>query len=233
MTADGMTSWRSTLLSLAAAVGFFACISVAAAGELDGSYDAQGRTPDGKAYSGDVLMKSFGRTEAVLWRLQGNQGYKGIGIVSGGVLGAAYAADKSYFGVVIYDVRGGILDGVWTAVSDPKATGREVLEGPASLDGTYKITTGEQLDGVTNYSGQVVIKPNGKTYLVAWLGPSQSPAPIAMGVGILADTKLVVAFGKDRIPGVVAYRIDGKQLEGVWASGGSHQTGTETLIRKP
>ena len=58
-------------------------------------------------------------------------------------------------------------------------------------------------------------------------------APIAMGVGILADTKLVVAFGKDRIPGVVAYRIDGKQLEGVWASGGSHQTGTETLIRKP
>lgn len=228
-----MTYWHKALRGGFAAIGLLSFLASASAGNIDGDYAAQGRALDGKAYSGDVKMKSFGPTEAIVWRVQENQGYKGLGIVSGGILGAAYAIDKSYFGVAVYDVRSGFLEGVWTDASNPKATGREVLEGPANLNGTYKITTGEQLDGLTNYTGRVVIKPNGKTYLVLWFGEAQMSTPISAGIGVLVDNKLVVAFGKDRIPGVVAYKIDGETLDGVWSFGGSKELGTETLTRKP
>jgi hypothetical protein len=43
---------------------------------------------------------------------------------------------------------------------------------------------------------------------------------------------LVVGFSRDpkKIPGVVAYRVgDGQALSGVWATGGSPNTGTEDL----
>lgn len=228
-----MGYWRYAVRGLVVAIGLAAFASLAAAADLDGDYAVQGKAPNGKTYSGDLAIKSLGPTEAIFWRLQGNQDYKGLGIRSGDVLGAAYAVDTSYFGIVVYQVKGGVLEGVWSDVRGAKQTGRENLEGPAGLDGEYKITLGEKLDGLTNYTGRVVIKPNGKTYLVAWLSSASPPKPIALGSGVLVGDRLVVAFGDKRIPGVVGYKIDGRNMEGIWSFGGAKDIGTESLTPKP
>lgn len=224
-----MTLWRSTFRGLAAAACLVSCLSAAVAQDIDGLYDAQGKTAAGKGYTGDVKLLTFGKTGGIVWKLNDGSAYRGLSIRSGDVLGAAYATDTSYFGVVVYEVRGGILEGVWSDVTNAKTTGREILEGPAGLNGDYKITTGEKLDGLTNYTGHVVIKPNGKTYLLAWL----QPQPVAVGIGVLLGDRLVVAFGDKRVPGVVGYKVDGRTLEGIWSSGASKEIGTETLTRKP
>ena len=227
------------------ALGLVVGVSLAAAADIDGVYEAKGTTPDGKTYAGEVQIKSFGPTEGIAWRL-GNDGYKGLGIVSGDVLGAAYSNQEGFFGVVVYEVRAGSLKGVWTDVSAQMRAGRENLEGPAGLDGIYKIVLGENASGSGNYTGQVVIKPNGKTYVVLWLDAKTSK-PTAFGAGILVEDRLVVGYGSKLIPGVVGYKIDGATLNGVWTKGGAvkaqdatklsisvdKETGTETLIHKP
>lgn len=228
-----------------AALGLVFGVSLAAAADIDGIYEAKGTTPDGSTYTGEVQIKSFGPTEGIAWRL-GNEGYKGLGIVSGNVLGAAYSNQEGYFGVVVYEVRQGSLNGVWTDVATQTRAGRENLEGPAGLDGIYKIVLGENASGSGHYSGQVLIKPNGKTYMLLWLDPKTSK-PSAFGAGVLVEDRLVVGFGPKSIPGVVGYKIDGGTLRGVWSKGGvikaqdatnlsisvAKETGTETLIRKP
>jgi hypothetical protein len=208
-------------------------LAPAMAGELDGDYMAQGRTAAGKTYSGKVKIKSYGPSEAIVWQLDGSEGYLGLGIKISEVFGAAYSTDSSYFGIVIYQVSGGVLEGVWTDVNNVKHVGREILKGPSGLNGNYEITTGERPDGITHYSGQVLIKPNGKTFVVVWLSQTSPPKPVAVGSGVLIGNKLVVAFSNQHIPGVVGYKINGEMLDGIWSSGGSKEVGTEKLLRQP
>jgi len=153
----------------------------------------------------------------------------------GNVLGAAYTMGKVPFGLVVYRVAGGVLDGEWVSSGDPKAElGRETLEGPEKLGGTYKITLGQNRDGTTNYSGQVIIKPDGPTYLLAWMVPKLA----YIGRGVRVGDVLVVAYGQSQdpkqLPGVVAYQIeDPNSMVGVWATAGVSATGSETLKRRP
>lgn len=206
----------------------------AAAQDIAGLYDAQGRYPGGKGYGGAVKIVPLGSAQAILWKLDNGQGYEGLAIRQGNVLGAAYTMGKIPFGLVVYRVAGGVLDGEWVSSGDPKAElGRETLEGPATLGGTYQITLGQNRDGTTNYTGQVIIKQDGPTYLLAWMVPKLA----YVGRGIRIGDVLVVAYGQSsdpkKLPGVVAYQIENPgSMLGVWATAGTSATGTETLKRR-
>jgi len=226
-----MRRLRSLLLLLV--VALFA--APAAADELAGIYDAQGKFPGGKTYTGAVKIVPYGSANAILWKLDDGQGYEGLAIREGDVLGAAYTPGKVPFGLVVYRIKGGTLEGQWVGKADRKAElGLETLKGPENLSGKYEITLGQNRDGTTNYTGQVLIKPDGDTYLLAWMVPDLA----YIGRGIRIGDVLVVAYGTThdpkQLPGVVAYKVDdANTLSGTWATGGVPATGSETLKRRP
>jgi hypothetical protein len=213
-------------LALVAAVSI---AGAAHAGDFVGLYDAQGQYPNGKSYQGLVQVVDYGPAQAVLWKLSDGGAYEGLAIQNGDVLGSAYANGKIPFGLVVYRISGGTLDGRWLDSSKPKAAlGRETLQGPADLAGEYRITLGENRDETTNYSGTVIIKPDGNTFILAWMVPKLA----YIGRGVRVGDVLVVAYSHDpkHIPGVVAYKAGGSgRLDGVWAAGNSARTGVETL----
>lgn len=189
-----------------------------------GTYHAKGQTPQGKAYEGAVAIEPLGHVKAVLWRLNSGEAYKGIGLESGSVFGVAYGNAKP-FGLVIYRVQGGHLDGRWSlAVDNGKGVGREVLQGPPGLNGSYEISQGENPNGAP-YTGRVEIKPTGKTYTLRWF----SPAAAEIGTGILVDDVLVVAYGREPGFGVVAYQQQGDHLHGLWSGTLGQAVGSEDL----
>jgi hypothetical protein len=212
-----------------------ACAAPAVAQEIIGIYDAKGQNPGGSgAYSAVVQIVPYGAAHAILWKLQDGSGNEGIALRQANVVGAAYRSSKIDFGLVVYRIAGGLLDGEWVTPGDQKAElGRETLEGPENLSGTYKITLGQNRDGTTNYTGEVIIKPEGDTYLLAWMVPELA----YVGRGVRIGDVLVVAYGQgqdpSKLPGVVAYKIDDpNSMSGIWATAGSPKTGTETLTRR-
>jgi hypothetical protein len=204
----------------------------ARADDLAGHFSANGQAPNGKAYTGEVLVEDAGSLDAILWKLADGEAYKGIAIHRDNVLAAAYGTANQRFGLVVYKIRGGTLEGLWADTGSLKADlGKETLQGAPDLNGEYKITVGQNRDGMTNYTGKVAIRRNGDTYILTWYAPSLS----AIGVGIKLNDMLVVAYGNDpkRMPGVVAYRADSPNtLVGIWGLAGQRQTGKEVLSRQ-
>jgi hypothetical protein len=201
-----------------------AAIGTAAADDFAGRYAATGVDPQGRNYKAAVQIEPFGKLQVVLWKLEGGAAYKGIGIQQGDKLGVGYGSADTKFGIAVYKVSGGRLEGVWADSRDLKSElGKETLEGSPDLNGTFKITLGQNRDGLTNYSGTIQIKRNGNTFLFFW--PTKVPS---LGVGVLLDDMLVVAYGSKptKLPGVVAYKVSGKDakgtgddvLEGIWAT---------------
>jgi hypothetical protein len=218
----------------------------AAAGDFTGRYAAVGVTPEDRPYKGDVQIEQVGELHVVLWRLEGGAAYKGIAIRQGDKLGVGYGNADTKFGVAVYKVTGGTLEGVWADSRDLKSElGKETLEGSPDLNGTFKVTLGQNRDGMTNYTGTIDIKRTGNTFLFYW--PIAKPP--TLGVGVLVDDMLVVAYGSNpaKLPGVVAYKAaSADTLDGVWAalgvkkaSNGSYtitppkKPGSETLRRQP
>jgi hypothetical protein len=218
---------------------------IAAAQDFAGRYAASGVTPQGQSYKGDVQIEPVGKLQVVLWKLEGGAAYKGIGIRQGDKLGVGYGAADTKFGIAVYKVYGGTLEGVWADSRDLKSElGKETLEGSPNLSGTYKIALGQNRDGLTNYTGSIEIKRNGDTFLFYW--PTKVPS---LGVGVLVDDMLVVAYGSNpaKLPGVVGYKASGADaMDGIWAflelqkaANGSfnvappRKAGSETLKRRP
>jgi hypothetical protein len=215
----------------------------AMADELVGQYAAMGATPDGKQYKAAVQIAMLGQIHAILWKLEDGAVYEGIGLRSDDVLGSAYAEPGRKFGLIVYKINGGTLDGTWITSGDVKSElGREKIEGSSNLNGEYKITLGQNRDGLTNYNGTVLLQPTGDTYIwVRTVGTKKT-----IGVGVRLNDVLVVAVGDGmQMPGVVAYQAQGNNgLTGIWSvvglkkTGdnslsivGSRKTGTETLVR--
>jgi hypothetical protein len=218
---------------------------IAAAEEFTGRYAATGVTPQGQSYKGDVQIEPVGKLQVVLWKLEGGAAYKGIGIRQGDKLGVGYGSADTKFGIAVYKVNGGTLEGVWADSRDLKSElGKETLEGSPNLTGTYKIALGQNRDGLTNYTGTIEIKRNGDTFLFYW--PTKVPS---LGVGVLVDDMLVVAYGSNpaKLPGVVGYKATGADaMDGTWAflelqkaANGSfnvappRKAGSESLKRRP
>lgn len=85
--------------------------SSAIAGPLSGTYSAQGRNPDGSAYSGTVWIEDSDGVQGFKWKV-GAQTYLGNGVRSGRVVTVDWGADAPVIYVVMDN---GDLYGTWAA----------------------------------------------------------------------------------------------------------------------
>lgn len=192
---------------------------------LAGSWSiSKGQNPGGGSYSGTVEISSSGDSYTLKWTLGTGESYGGVALERDGVLGVGWG--KQGYGVVMYTISGGNLDGRWITDTD-NSVGTEVLSGPSGLDGSYKITSARTSKGST-YAGTVNIHPNGDTYKIDWRLTS---GEAYSGVGLKEGNTLVVGWGPADV-GVVAYKVQGSTLDGRWAQASAAKIGTETLQKK-
>jgi outer membrane lipoprotein-sorting protein len=174
------------------------------------------------AYTGKVTVESKGRGLYYLsWDIPDSEAYRGLGLIYGDALEVAYSSNPD-FGLVVYKVSGGKLFGDVTGSRQGMQFRHENLEGPAGLNGIYRIVDAEGVNGV-EYSGTVEIRPFGEVYNLTWtIGEYNYD-----GVGILEGNRLVVGWGAG--VGVIHYVIKGNELKGRWAASGANRKGVEDL----
>jgi hypothetical protein len=193
---------------------------------LGGSYTiAKGQNPGGKGgYAGTVNVVPNGSVYDLHWIIGGKAAYDGVAIASGHILGVGWGIGGTY-GVVVYKVSGGKLDGTWAASGSGKA-GLEQLQGPAGLVGTFKVTKGTTPTG-SSYTGNVVITKTAiDLYDVKWTLSNGS----YRGTGIQEGDVFVVGYGSGgQGAGAVSYRVAGSTWTGRWASPGDVSFGFEDL----
>jgi hypothetical protein len=199
--------------------------AVTIARDLSGTYKSSGTRPDGNKFGGgSVKVEKAGNLYKLTWTHPGEPAYQGIGIPSqdGYGLAVGWGKDGNY-GVVVYTINGGKLSGEWASPTQT-GVGTEVLEGPASLNGSYKI-----IKSTGNYTGKVSITPTGDTYAVSWTLDSGERYS---GVGIRFDETLFVGYGTGKKEyGVAAYLVTEDALDGVWTFLTSNRVGKERLAR--
>lgn len=178
----------------------------------------------GSAYQGQVAIRKNGDVFDLRWSINNAPAYSGIGIREGNILGVGWGVGDN-FGVVVYRVQGGSLRGRWASAGTQGQIGTEDLQGPAGLRGTYNIVASHSPIGGKSYTGTVTIQPTGETYTLQWNLPRESYG----GVGIKRGDLLVVGWGAGKGAGVVAYTGKGDDFDGVWATPGGTQLGTEVL----
>ncbi len=202
--------------------------SAAATTDLDGSYTISSSTNAGGApgYTGKVNVAKLGGVYTLDWTVLNTPPYKGVGLVSGSRLAVGWGMGGQY-GVVVYEIGDKGMNGKW-AIGGSSGVGTEDLEGPANLDGVYKIVRAVNPQG-QSYAGTVAVHPTGDTYGVTWkLASGESYS----GVGVKDGNLLVVGWGiGGKGAGVVDYEIRGATLSGKWATPGGTQLGTEVLSR--
>jgi len=88
---------------------------------VGGRYAGGGTNPDGSTYKCEVEVKPAGKVYQVMWYLDGNPAYEGMGILKGNTFTVGFANNAGY-GVVAYTVNSdGSLDGVWAGKGANKA----------------------------------------------------------------------------------------------------------------
>lgn len=109
------------------ALAVFLVATAAAAFAIEGTYDCKGTNPGGTGdYQGTVAIVKNGSTYNVTWNI-GAQVYLGTGLLEGDSFSVGYAdAKKSWFGVVVYKVKGKVLSGSWAMQGSGKL-GSETL----------------------------------------------------------------------------------------------------------
>ncbi|MCA9639195.1 MAG: hypothetical protein H6718_22710 [Polyangiaceae bacterium] len=178
-------------------------------------------------YEGSVAITQSGDVYKLTWSISDGSQYKGVGLMEGDVLGVGWGM-AAEFGVAVYKVEGGKLTGRWTSAVETGA-GTETLEGPAGLNGSYKITAGTNASDGKPYTGEVTIKPSGAVYNVTWKHPDKTFS----GVGMLQGSTFVVGWGEaGKGAGAVLYRVSGNTLDGKWAQPAGTALGTEVLAKK-
>ncbi|MDB4992766.1 MAG: Protein kinase [Myxococcaceae bacterium] len=94
---------------------------------LGGTYKiTKSATPEGKSYTGDVVITQKGDTYLVTWKLGGGETYDGAAIKEGDRLIVGWGRGGKGAGVVSYTVKGSQLDGKW-ATAAGGALGTEIL----------------------------------------------------------------------------------------------------------
>lgn len=216
---------------LAAPLSIAALVSAAtpaAAQELGGKYTLAGEMAAGTAYQGTITLAPRQKAFDVIWDRASGLPQHGFALQLGNVLGVAAEDTDPDYGVVLYKVDKGHLDGIWQGNPSPRVTalGRETLDGPEGLDGRYAITLGVNPDG-SNYSGFVAIHKGGQIYSVVWYtGPTSNAGGESFaGTGVLVGGVFVVgynaheqSYADHQQAGVAAYCLQsGKVVEGITA----------------
>jgi hypothetical protein len=181
--------------------------------EVAGTYSLKGETVVGAPYEGSITLKSVGQTFDVEWRRVTTLPRHGFALRLDNVLGVAVEDVDNDFGVVLYHVSGGHLEGIWQGNQrwDGPALGHENLDGPAGLDGNFVISLGINPDG-SRYSGKVSIHKAGRMYSVNWYTPELR----YVGTGVMVGDIFVVGYGAQNRSGVAAYCLQSGQIgEGI------------------
>lgn len=181
----------------------------------------------GNAYRGQLAMKKSGDVFELRWTIDRTPAYSGLGIEEGSELGVGWGTGNGH-GIVVYRIQGGTLRGRWASPGTQGQIGTEDLRGPPGLNGTYTIVASQSPIGGKPYTGTVTIQPTGDTYSLRWQLPNES----YNGVGIKRGNALFVGWGTGNDAGIVVYTRRGSDLDGVWATPGGTQLGTEVLKKR-
>ncbi len=205
----------------------------AAAPELTGAYRiTSAADPSGGSYGGTARLARVGGTYRVTWDVNGDvqPEYEGVGIQIGDMLGVGWGRRGGRYGVSVYRINGGRLTGRWTETRQNGATWVEELEGPASLNGIFRITRATTSEAAGSYTGTVEIAQRGEIYALRWRVP---PGESFSGVGLRQGDMLVVGWGTGQnISNVAAYQSRGATLHGRWAVPNELRAGTEVFTRQ-
>lgn len=197
--------------------------------DLSGSYRiTTSSNPGGSApYRGTVSLSRDGDTYSIAWTITSSPPYKGIAVPVGSILGVGWGMGAEY-GVAVYRIKKGVLEGRWVTATSGSTLGQETLAGSPDLEGSYQMTG--QTPAGDSYRGIAKIKRAGDAFHVEYAAVDGRDA--IEGVGIRDGDVLTVGWGtKGRQAGVVSYRADGDQLVGRWAAPGGSQLGTENLAK--
>jgi len=178
-------------------------------------------------YGGTVQIaaKSNG-VMGMVWNVNGTPAYAGIGLTNGRLMAAGYS-NNSPFGLIVYEAKGDVFEGIWTGSMTKGEVGFETLK-PSSTQGVFDIVKGTQPGG-GNYSGQVSIEKKGDVYEMKWRIGKET----YRGVGIRVGDTLIAGWTPGKDVGVVFYSLGEalKSMEGRWTGLGATKLGAERLER--
>ena len=209
---------KLTLLTL------FVLLTSTAFAQMSGTYQiTYGQGLDGAAYGGVVHMEEG--QEGILhmaWETSTGHSYQGIGLTDGSDIWAGWGTGSNY-GVAVYSIESGHLNGAW--IDSHGRVGTEVVYGGAHLNGTYSIA-GTNPDE-SDYEGSLFIVPAGETYQFVWETGNYTYSGVGYMVGNTGTVVVGWAYGENA--GVVHYKMDGGIGTGKWAVSGSHVLGIENI----
>ena len=148
------------------------------------------------------------------------------------VIWSAFGTSKT-IGLCVYDIDGGTLSGhwyPWYVDGDAKNVGTEVIKGPASLDGDFKIESAAAPTSGAAYSGTVSIKP----LKIVGAGDSNPPYSIVWtmgtakvyGIGIRSKNRLFIASGAGPDVNIGRFKIDNGSFSGDFFKLGATEMGS-------
>jgi len=197
--------------------------------EVGGVYSLAGQSAAGDVYQGSVTIIPNGTTFRLRWQRPAPFELRGYAVQLDNVLGVAADDPSVDYGIVLYRVQGGHLEGIWRSDGGRPTTslGAENLDGPEGLEGSYAISLGLNPDG-SHYGGRVEIKRAGAIYLVDWY----TPQPRYIGTGVLMGDVFVVGYGESHRSGVAAYCMRSTaRVEGITGKAEDTAIGAELLAR--
>lgn len=211
-------------LAILLTVALGACVATkSGAQDVGGGYDLAGQTQAATAYDGGVTITPRAQSFLMDWQRASAGNSRGFALRLDDVLGVAVEDEDDDFGIVLYRVKQGHLEGIWNGYYNTRGPlGRENLDGSANLEGDYKISLGMRPDR-GQYDGHVEIKHTGQTYLVDWYAPSAH----YIGIGVLMGDVFVVGYASKHRPGVAAYCLSTATHPGVTAAGEDSTLGAE------
>lgn len=150
----------------------------------------------------------------------------------------AYGTPKTV-GLCVYEIKpDGTLNGTWYPWyqdGTPKNLGREVLKGPASLDGEFTIVSAAAPSTGAAYAGKVMIKPLDITGAGDWAKPYAITWDLAgyklSGIGLRAGNFLYVSSGAGAEVNVARGVIRNGTMNLDWVKLGANQLGGAAAIK--
>jgi hypothetical protein len=207
-------------------------LGLAAAATLDpsGIWDLNGSDLTGAEYQGSVLVQPWGPAYDVTWHTTIGD-YQGIALVVEDRLYAAWGAGPG-FGLVVYQIGKGRLDGQWVMFrvrgepgvewGTPRGRVRRGLIGTWELDGHAPGSVSQ------TYRSLLTVERKGRTYLLTW----DTEGSVYQGIGFRHGDTLVVGWAYDTPGGLLEYKPHKGDLKGRWAIAGDRKRGHEDLRRR-
>lgn len=200
-----------------------------AASNVEGSWTiTEGKTLDGRSYTGTVAIQPLGQIYELSWQTSAGK-QSGIGFFEDGHFFVGWGTDAAAgYGVVLYKIgKDGTLEGKWTSSQQGGEIGTEIATGgkPNQIEGDYQVS-GTNPNQTGRYKGTLNIRKTGDTYQVTWaVGSSYR------GVGIRSGDWLVVGWGQSDQIGVADYDISGEKASGRSARFNQSSLDIENLVR--